>query len=153
MRRARRVCWFLVPVGLLAIGAWAMWLFGFLRTPSMFCVLSGEINDVVPPVVAGPWPHGPVDRVALLHGRTMRQIETELGPPNSTYEFSIGGSLDEFRCELMNVYPPHHPRSAGVRITEWTWQYAGFTVTLWFHRVDAEWIVLDSCRWKDGVAF
>lgn len=76
-----------------------------------------------------------------------------LGETNQTYEFSIEEGVGQFKIELLNTYPPGHPRTRGVRIREWQWKYREFSVAVWFHLVNGLWMVLDTCRWKKVIVF
>ncbi len=150
----RKVLHCFLAIATLAVSTlWLLWRTGILRAPSVFVRHFDGLIDQVPDVAAMPWQDGPVDRLTALAGQSLEKIQEQFGRPNQEYEFSMGGSLDEFRCELMNKYPPGSIRSIGVRIKEWQWRYRGFTVAVWFHQSDGEWVVLDTCRWKDGIAF
>jgi hypothetical protein len=131
----------------------SLWFSGFFGEPSVFVARPGAPIQNVPEIVGGPWGDRPVDKVAPLVGQTLAKVKEQLGVATQEYDFSMGGGLDEFRCELQNTYPPGDPRSFGVRIKEWQWRYPGFSLAIWFHQVNGEWVVLDTCRWKDGVAF
>jgi hypothetical protein len=133
--------------------AWLLWRGGILGVPSLFVKHFDGMLQEVPGVANGPWGDRPVDKIPVLVGQKLEMVQEQLGIPNQEFEFSMGSGLDEFRCELLNTYPPGSPRSLGVRIKEWQWRYRGFTVAVWFHRLDGQWIALDSCRWKDGVVF
>jgi len=94
-------------------------------------------------------------KVPRLHGLTAEAVIAELGPPARDYEFAIGDAVAwvEFRIELHNFYPPSDPRSAAVPIRECQWDYPGHHLAAWFHRVDGQWIVLDTGQWPEGFEF
>jgi hypothetical protein len=100
------------------------------------------------------WGHAPVEKLPGLHGRSMGAVVAVLGEPARQSEFSMGpGRLTEFQIELYNTYPPNHPKTAGVRIKELHWDWPRYHVAVWMHLVNGEWIVLDTCRWQEGVVF
>lgn len=92
-------------------------------------------------------------RVTNLHGLTESQVTATLGPPVRTHEFTMAECCDEFRVELYNTYPPDEAAHAEVRIRELWWKDGEYWVTVWLHRQDAEWIVLDSLRWHKELVF
>lgn len=55
--------------------------------------------------------------------------------------------------EIHNTYDPTDPKVEGVEFKELRWDRAGFTKAVFMHQVDGTWPELESCRWKDGVAF
>lgn len=59
----------------------------------------------------------------------------------------------EFRIELRNTYPRSIPETLNVMIEELTWPDGDYSITLWLHLVDGQWVVLDSCRWHKDVRF
>jgi hypothetical protein len=152
--RPRRVKLLLLGTGI-ALVAMVMfaWFLSGHRVPAVFRNLSNAEKEKVPPLADKSWGDRPVDKIEALHGRTQDEVAANLGEPHQTYEFSIEQGVDEFRIELLNTYPPGHPRSRGVRIREWQWKYREFSVAVWFHLVEGRWVVLDTCRWKKGIAF
>lgn len=104
------------------------------------------------------WPwldlgHAPVEKVERLHGLPVAKVLAEFGEPTYSYEFPMKERAGEFSIELWNFYPPDDPTVADVRIQELTWKHWGYSVAVWFHQVDGEWVALDSCRWQKGVEF
>jgi hypothetical protein len=98
--------------------------------------------------------HDPVERMPWLHGKSLSAVTAELGEPTRQFEYTMATSPGgEFRVELFNTYPPNDPKTADVRINELQWDRTRFHIAVWMHRVNGEWIVLDTCRWKTGVAF
>jgi hypothetical protein len=131
----------------------AFWRLGYFSAPPIFVKNVDGLNQNIPAVVNGPWDHGHANKIHALVGQPLEKVRHTFGCPNQENEFSMGDSIDEFRVELLNTYPPGDPRSIGVRIKEWIWRYPGFSVAVWFHLENGQWVVLDTCRWKDGVAF
>jgi hypothetical protein len=43
--------------------------------------------------------------------------------------------------------------NANVMIEESSWNDGDYWITLWFHQVNGQWLVLDSCRWQKDVRF
>ena len=68
-------------------------------------------------------------------------------------QISLADPQPEFRIELYNIYPPDDPKTASVTIRELQWHYATYSIAVWLHRVKGKWIVLNTCRWKEGVVF
>jgi hypothetical protein len=99
--------------------------------------------------------HQPVEKVERLHGKTLEAVVAELGDAKETYTFSMPteGTLDEFRIELHNTYPPNRPENADVVIKELHWEYLRYNLTVWFHLVDDKWVALDTCRWHKDMEF
>ncbi|OAI40984.1 hypothetical protein AYO40_00450 [Planctomycetaceae bacterium SCGC AG-212-D15] len=100
------------------------------------------------------WGHKSVEKLPWLHGQSLAAVIAELGKPDSDFEYTMGTSPDgEFRVELYNTYPPHDPKTAHARIKELQWHRARYHVAVWMHQVNGQWVVLDTCRWKEGVVF
>jgi hypothetical protein len=98
--------------------------------------------------------HRPVEKMPWLHGKATEEVLAELGEPSSQFEYTMGKSPGgEFRVELFNTYPPNDPKTADVRIKEMQWHKMRYHVAVWMHQVNGEWIVLDTCRWQEGIAF
>lgn len=100
------------------------------------------------------WGHDPVEKLNYLHGKPLEAVLASLGEPDRQLHFSMADSPDgEFRVELYNTYPPGNPKAAQARIKEFQWHRSRYHVAVWMHQVNGEWIVLDSCRWREGVDF
>jgi hypothetical protein len=150
----RRVKLLLLGTGIAVVAVVVVgWFLSGPRVPAVFRNLSDAEKQKVPPLADQPWGDRQVGKIKALHGRTQDEVVADLGEPNQMYEFSIEEGVDEFRIELLNTYPPGHPRSRGVRIREWQWKYREFRVAVWFHLLDGRWVVLDTCGWKKGIAF
>jgi hypothetical protein len=153
-QRPRRVKLLLLGTGIPVVAVLvSAWVLSGHRVPAVFRKLSDADQDRVPPLADKPWGDERVDKIEALHGRTQEEVAADLSEPNQTYEFSVEEVRDEFRIELLNTYPPGHPRSRGVRIREWQWKHREFSLAVWFHMVEGRWVVLDTCRWKKGIAF
>jgi hypothetical protein len=146
----------LVLVGLFLVIAVDWILSPSSRGTSSFRVISKDEKAIVPPLLAGPWREGrdeSVAKVQSLNGATKAQVLAQLGEPNVTWESPVNQAAGEFRIELRNTYPFEDPRSKRVRILEWQWWYREFRFAVWFHKVEGEWVVLDTCRWRNSVRF
>ena len=112
---------------------------------------------VVTLLVAGDgcawWGRDVVQKVARLHGKSFAAVLKELGRPDYEDEFPMSQAYGEFRVELYNYYPREVPGNADVHIKELHWDYRRYHIAVWFHKVDGEWRVLDTCRWQEGVEF
>ncbi|MDA7906688.1 hypothetical protein OAU26_06265 [Mariniblastus sp.] len=98
-------------------------------------------------------PEDLVTKVPKLHGKTDAAVLGTLGKPNQKYEFTMDDAVGEFRIELYNTYPPGAPNNKNVEIREWTWVYRHHRLTLWLHKPNGSWVVLDTCQYKNGIAF
>jgi hypothetical protein len=87
------------------------------------------------------------------HGKSSAAILTELGPPATATTFTMAECVGELRVQLFNVYPLDRPGNAEVHIEERTWHDGSYRITLWLHKVQDEWRVLDSCRWHRDTHF
>lgn len=94
-----------------------------------------------------------VTSLPKYHGQTRRIVEASLGPPFTTDTFPVSQAVDEMRGPLLNTYPLSNPANANVMIEESHWKDGEYWIALWFHQVNGEWVVLDSCRWHKDVAF
>lgn len=97
--------------------------------------------------------HAPVEKLSGLYGQSLEAVVSALGEPTSSVEFPMRDCAGELRVELFNVYPPHDPASADVRIKELVWRHRWYSVAVWFHQVRGRWVALDSCRWRAGFEF
>jgi hypothetical protein len=100
------------------------------------------------------WGHDSVEKIPRLHGKSLDAVIADLKKPGQQLEYTMrenpGG---EFRVELCNTYAPSDPRAADARIKELQWHRPRYHIAVWFHQVDGEWVVLDTCRWKEGTVF
>ena len=97
--------------------------------------------------------HDRVEKLPWLHGQTLSAVFAELGEPWQQFDYTMATSPGgEFRVGLYNTYPPND-QTADVKIKELQWHRKGYSVAVWLHQVKGEWIVLDTCRWKEGVVF
>jgi len=97
--------------------------------------------------------HDAVEKIPRLHGKELSVVIAEFGKPDQTHEINLADPLPEFRVELYNVFPPDDPMTASVTIRELQWHYTTYNVAVWLHCVNGKWIVVDTCRWKEGVVF
>ena len=98
-------------------------------------------------------PNAPMEKVAKLHGLTDAAVEKRIGAPAHEYIFTMDEPLGEFQIELYNTYPPDFPNNPNVEIRECTWEYPRHRLTIWFHKPEGEWVVLDTCRYRNGIVF
>jgi hypothetical protein len=98
--------------------------------------------------------HDPVERLGHLNGKQLRAVLAELGEPDRQLEYTMGESPGgEFRVELYNTYPPNDPKARQARIRELQWHRARYSIAVWLHQINGEWVILDTCRWQKGVEF
>jgi len=99
--------------------------------------------------------HKDVEELTQFHGMTEAAVIAEQGAPGSSNVMTLkrGVELPELYVEIHNTYHPDDPATDGVKIKELRWDRAGFTEAVFMHEVGGSWVVLESCRWKDGVAF
>jgi hypothetical protein len=100
------------------------------------------------------WGHEPVEKLPHLHGKSLEAVIADLKEPDRRLDYTMadcpGG---EFRIELYNTYPLSDPKAAQARIKELQWHRPRHRIAVWLHQVNCEWIVLDTCRWKEGIVF
>ena len=99
--------------------------------------------------------HADVEELTHFHGQSEAAVIASLGSPSYTNVkiLHYGASLPELYVEIHNTYAPSDPKIEGVEIKELRWNRAGFTEAVFMHKVNGTWTVLESCRWKDGIAF
>ena len=99
--------------------------------------------------------HRSVEEMTHLHGEDETTVVAALGQPTKTHTWTLeaGKTLPEKYIEVHNTYHPDNPAADGVQIKELTWDRIGYTISLFLHQVNGEWIVLESVRYKDGVQF
>jgi hypothetical protein len=99
--------------------------------------------------------HGDVEELTHLHGKSEAAVIAELGAPSSSNVMPLkhGVTLPELYMEIHNTYDPSDPKVEGVKIKELRWDRSGYTEAVFMHKINGTWTVLESCRWKDGVAF
>jgi len=114
-------------------------------------------DEQAPPPSFDPKPPGPpandgADELPRLEGQLERDLLAEFGEPTTKRAFTMAACCTEFEIELHNTYPPHAGHDA-VEIHQWDWDYDGYTLTVWLHRVDGEWSVIETSRYSDDVEF
>ena len=98
--------------------------------------------------------HQPVETLPDLHGKSLEAVIASLGEPDTTEEYKMAdGAIGELRAPLYNTYPLDDPKAMRAQIKELQWHRARYHIAVWLHRVNGEWVVLDTCRWKAGVVF
>jgi len=100
-----------------------------------------------------PSPSEPVTSLPQYHGQTREAVESRLGKPVQEDRFPMSAVLGEMREPLLRTYPLSEPENADVMIEELWWKDGEYWTTLWFHQVNSQWIVLESCRWHEDVLF
>ena len=94
-----------------------------------------------------------VSSLPKYHGQTREAVESTLGTPTRTDKYPMSQAVGEMRVPLFNTYPASNPANANVMIEESWWKDGDYWITLWFHEVNGQWVVLDSCRWQKDVQF
>jgi hypothetical protein len=97
--------------------------------------------------------HAPVEKLSGFTGKTISELESTLGLPDSEILIPINDIRDEFRCEILNRYPPTSPANKGVKIKEVTWKRPDYTITAWFHQDGNKWLCVEAVRWQNNVVF
>jgi hypothetical protein len=129
--------------------------FGFLmKHLRMFCILN-LLLFVILFAYAISWyidfGHAPVERSIALQGKTEREIDAVLGKCDYSNSFMLNDGLDQLRIELLNHYS--NEQISYVKIYEKRWRFRRYTIVVWFHYVNGEWVVIDNCRFQAGVKF
>ena len=97
--------------------------------------------------------HDSVEKLPGLHGLAYADVLDELGADCQVQNLVVADCGVEFRVEIFNTYDPRKPENTSVPIREVVWDRSGYSVAVWFHQVDSEWVALDTLRWVDGVQF
>jgi hypothetical protein len=98
--------------------------------------------------------HQPVEKLSYLHGQPLESVIARLGKPDRQLEYKMAKSPGgEFRVELYNTYPPGDANAAEARIKELQWHRTRYHIAVWLHKVDDRWVVLNTCRWMEGIVF
>lgn len=87
------------------------------------------------------------------HGQSRQAVKSRLGKPIRIDKYTMSQAVGEMRAPLFKTYPTSNPANANVLIEESSWKDGDYWITLWFHQVNGQWIVLDSCRWHKDVKF
>ncbi len=93
------------------------------------------------------------EHIPELHGKSVDEVIAKLGNPHSTKFFTLDHWLGRPRSLMFDFYPPNKPENLKVQIMEMGWEYYSFYIRVWFHKVDGEWVVLHTLKWKKGVEF
>jgi hypothetical protein len=100
------------------------------------------------------WGHEPVEKLPHFQGKSLQAVMASLGEPDRQLDYKMADSPGgEFRVELYNTYPPGDPKAAQARIKELQWHRARYHIAVWLHQVNGDWVVLETCRWKEGIVF
>lgn len=100
-------------------------------------------SSVVPPP---PW-------LTKYHGQSKSAMLQLLGEPANEWELTSADVAGEFQIEIWNTYPPDDPVAFQVPLHGATWHDGDDRITLWYHTVDNEWVVFESCRWHKDIVF
>jgi len=103
--------------------------------------------------VSGKTAHNQVSKITKFNTLSMNKVLDELGFPERCDTFLIQEIVGEFRIELLNTYPLTNPKNRKVKIKELHWKDGDYNITLWFHQIDGNWVVLDGRRWHKNVDF
>jgi hypothetical protein len=96
--------------------------------------------------------HQAVEHVPRLHGKTLIVVEREVGRPHSVSEFTITQVNTPLRCSLRDTYQGVALDSCEP-IREATYEYDNATLVIWYRQVGTEWVAINTCRIRKGVAF
>ena len=105
------------------------------------------------PLLAACSESDPVTELPHYIGQSRSSVVARLGDPDHIERFAMKDAAGEFRVGLQNTYPLTDAANAGVEIEELWWDDEQYWITLWFHKVDGEWVVLDTCRWRKDIVF
>lgn len=94
-----------------------------------------------------------MEKLIELHGLPLTNILEDFGRPIEEELFLMEDGITEFRVELLNIYPPENPDNNNVEIKELSWNQGEFIITLWFHKKNHDWVVVDSRKWYEDVDF
>jgi hypothetical protein len=94
-----------------------------------------------------------VSRVKQFRGMTEDDVASRLGPPTKQREFPHAEASIGYRAELFNWYPKHDGRNQGISFKEHIWEGPEQIIVIWFHRVGAQWLYLNSIKYHRNVRF
>lgn len=88
-----------------------------------------------------------------LKGLTENQVRVRFGPPTRRESFRVEERGGEFYVGIQHAYPTTERKNRDVPIEEWTWTSGDCILTVWFHRPQGHWQVLDDVYWHKDTAF
>lgn len=94
-----------------------------------------------------------VSKLTDYQNLAFSQAVEKLGQPAVSDQYFLSERQGEFYVGLQNKYPLTNPENSKIRIKELIWKYSGYNVTLWFHKVNDEWVVLEALCWPADTDF
>ncbi len=99
-----------------------------------------------------PEPNSTADFDELVRNTPRQQWLDKWGPPTESVSFKMGEGMPEFRVELLNDYPAG-AENDDVEIQEDTWNLGTYSFTMWSHKQDGNWVVLQAVSYMARVEF
>ncbi len=113
-------------------------IISLLFTVITSCVSTGEVS---------------VSKIEKLHGLTENEVTNILGNPIHQEQYKVKNAIGEFRKNVFKFYPLSKPENQNVEIKELRWKDGDYFISMWFHLIKGEWVVMDTCRWHESVQF
>jgi hypothetical protein len=88
-----------------------------------------------------------------LRGLTQDLVRARFGSPSQEESFRVEERQGEFYGPIANTYPTTDPQNRNVPLEQWTWRSGDCFLTVWFHRREGVWSVLDDFYWHKDAAF
>lgn len=84
-------------------------------------------------------------------GQSQADVERTNGPARLVEEFRLADGVNEFRIELLNLYPL--PANGDLLIRELEWMDGDCRLTVWFIQDGDEWIARHGLIWPVNAEF
>ena len=107
---------------------------------------------IVPRLIPVPPVFLPLE-TAHFSGKTLEFMTFELGEPSHEWTYAMNECVGELRVTLFNTYPPSLPNLADIEIRELTWDFPQNKFTVWFHRPNGKWTVLETFSYETEAVF
>ena len=96
-------------------------------------------------------PNSGSEHLVGMNGKSLNAVIGQYGLPDKQFEISMDEALLEYRCEVLNWYPPDRPSNKNVRFLETMRLQGDYRVYMWFHRVDGSWVYLTGYKTHKNV--
>ncbi len=92
------------------------------------------------------------EHIPELNEKSVDDVLGKLGKPESTY-FTTADRVILMHDLIHHFYPQDKPGNGKVEIMIMNWERFCFYIRIWFHKVDGEWVVLHTLKWRKGHEF
>lgn len=95
-----------------------------------------------------------VSTAPVYHGLNRKEVIRVLGQPDEQLKYQLKDAIGGLRePALKKHYKVEDESNRHVEIEELWWRDGAFWLTLWLHRVNHNWVVFESCRWRATIQF